>query len=122
MKKVESTDNIDSLCNGPCASCDSEEDYLKLNPTKQNFTQQCQNCEKYKKLFLKLKEHEEQCYQLKQQINFAPQHINQIKSVDTQLKTGIAESLCEPLIKIAQKLLISDKVTFDQLTPTEQNL
>jgi len=67
---------------------------------------------------------EEQCYQLKQQINFARQHrmhqINQIKSVDTKLKTGIAESLREPLMKIAQQLLISDKATFELLTPTEQ--
>jgi hypothetical protein len=63
----------------------------------------CNNCEEFKKLFLKLKEREEQCYQLKQQINFARQHrlhqINQIKSVDTKLKTGIAESLREPLMK-----------------------
>jgi hypothetical protein len=48
--------------------------------------------------------------------------INQIKSVDTKLKTGIAESLREPLMKIAQKLLISDKATFEQLTTTEQQL
>jgi hypothetical protein len=42
--------------------------------------------------------------------------------VDTKLKTGIAESLSEPLMKIAQQLLISDKATFEQLTPTEQKL
>jgi hypothetical protein len=42
--------------------------------------------------------------------------------VDTKLKTGIAESLREPLIKIAQKLLMSDKATFELLTTTEQNL
>jgi hypothetical protein len=107
--------------------CDSENDYFKLNPPKRNFTQKCQNCENYKQLSIKLKEREEQCYQLKQQIKFARQHrlhqkFNQIKSVDTQLKTGILESLCEPLMKIAQKLLISDKATFDQLTPPEQNL
>jgi hypothetical protein len=42
--------------------------------------------------------------------------------VNTKLKTGIAESLREPLMKIAQKLLISDKTTFEQLTTTEQNL
>ncbi len=35
---------------------------------------------------------------------------------------GIAESLREPLMKIAQKLLISDEATFEQLTTTEQNL
>jgi hypothetical protein len=49
----DSEDKIDSLCDGPCASCDAEEDYLKLNPPKQNFTKKCQNCENYKNLFLK---------------------------------------------------------------------
>jgi hypothetical protein len=77
-------------------------------------------------LFLKLKEHKEQCYQLRQQINLARQHklhqINQIKSVDNKLKTGIAESLREPFMKIAQHLLISDKNTFEQLTPKEKQL
>jgi hypothetical protein len=120
-------ETIDSLWDGPCPSCDTENDYFKLNPPKRNFTQKCNNCEEFKKLFLKLKEREEQCYQLKQQINFACQHrlhqqINQIKSVDTKLKTGITEGLHEPLMKIAQKLLISDKATFEQLTTTEQNL
>ncbi len=43
-------------------------------------------------------------------------------SVETQLKTGIAESLLEPLMKIMHKLLISDKSTFEQLTPSEQTL
>jgi hypothetical protein len=67
-------ETIDSLCDGPCPSCDTENDYFKLNPPKRNFTQKCNNCEEFKKLFLKLKEREEQCYQLKQQINFAGQH------------------------------------------------
>jgi hypothetical protein len=94
---------VDSLCDRPCTSCNSEAEYFKLNPPKQNFTQKCQNCESFKKLFLKLKEREEQCYQLRQQINFAHQHrlhqkINQIKSVDIKLKTGIAESLSDPLM------------------------
>ncbi len=40
---------IDSLCNGPCPSCDSEAGYFKLNPPKRNFTQKCQNCENFKK-------------------------------------------------------------------------
>jgi len=111
----------------PCPSCDTENDFFKLNPPKQNFTQKCNNCEEFKKLFLRLKECEEQCYQLRQPINFVRQHrlhqqINQIKSVDTKLKTGIAEGLREPLMKIAQKLLISDKATFEQLTTTEKNL
>jgi hypothetical protein len=46
---------IDSLCDGPCASCDSEAEYFKLNPPKQNFTQKCENYESFKKLFLKIK-------------------------------------------------------------------
>ncbi len=29
---------IDPLCDGPRASCDSKEDYFKLNPPKHNFT------------------------------------------------------------------------------------
>jgi hypothetical protein len=58
---------IDSLCSEPCPSCDAEIDYFKLNPPKRNFTQKCNNCEEFKKLFLKLKEREEQSYQLKQQ-------------------------------------------------------
>jgi hypothetical protein len=120
-------ENIDSQCDGPCAPCDSENDYFKLNPLQRNFRQKCQNCEDYKKLFINLKEQEEQCYQLRKQINFVRHHqlhqkFYQIKRVDTQLKTGIAESLCEPLMKIAQKLLISDKATFELLTPSEQNL
>jgi len=124
MLKEEFT--IDSLCSEPCPSCDTENEYFKLNPPKRNFTQKCNNCEEFKKLFLKLKERKEQCYQLRQQINFACQHrlhqINQIKIVDTKLKTGIAESLREPLMKIAQHLLISDKNTFEQLTPADKQL
>jgi predicted HTH transcriptional regulator len=89
---------IDSLCDRPCPSCDSEVEYFKLNLPKHNFTKKCQNCENFKKLFIKLKEHEEQCYQLRQEINFASQHrlqqkFNQIKSVASKLKTDIAESL-----------------------------
>jgi hypothetical protein len=116
-----------TLCDGPCASCDSENEYFKRNLPQCNFTQKCQGCKNYKKLFLKLKECEEQCYQLKNQINFASHHqlhqkSNKIKSVETQLKTGIAESLREPLMKITHKLLSSDRATFEQLTPSEQNL
>jgi hypothetical protein len=48
--------------------------------------------------------------------------LHQIKSVGTKLKTGIAKSLREPLMKIAQQLLISDKATFEQLTPMEKQL
>jgi hypothetical protein len=86
----DGAERIDSLCREPCPSCDTENDYNKLNTPKHNFTQKCHSCEEFKKLFLKLKEREEQCYQLKQQINFVRQHrlhqINQIKSVGTKLK------------------------------------
>jgi hypothetical protein len=110
-------ETIDSLCSEPCPFCDTENDYFKLNPPKCNFTQKCNSCEEFKKVFLKLKEREEQRYQLRQQINFAHQHrlhqINQIKGVDTKLKTGIAKSLREPLMKIAQHLLISEKIVLN---------
>ncbi len=93
------SESIDSMCNGPCPGCDTENEYIKLNPPQRNFTEKCNNCEEFKKLFLKLKERKEQCCQLRQQINFARQHrlhqINQIKSVDTKLITGIAEGLRE---------------------------
>ncbi len=123
----EDSETIDSLCSEPCPSCDTENDYYKLNPPKRNFTQKCHSCEEFRKLFIQLKEREEQCYQLKQKIYFTRQHrlhqpVNQIKSVDTKLKTGMAESLREPIMPIAQKLLISDKATFEQLTSTEKQL
>jgi hypothetical protein len=47
-------DTIDSLCSEPCPSCDTENEYFKSNPPKLNFTQKCNNCEEFKKLFLKL--------------------------------------------------------------------
>jgi hypothetical protein len=46
-------ETIDSLCSEPCPSCDTENDYFKLNPPKRNFTQKCNSCEEFKKLFLK---------------------------------------------------------------------
>ncbi len=48
-------ETIDSLCSEPCTSCDTEEEYFKLNPPKRNFTHKCHSCEEFKKLFLKLK-------------------------------------------------------------------
>jgi hypothetical protein len=96
--------------------------YFKLNPPQQNFTNKCQDCDKYTKLFLKLKEREDQCHQLKNQINFLSQKFNENISSESQLKTGIAENLCEPLIKIAHKLSIRDNSNFEQLTPSELEL
>jgi hypothetical protein len=42
--------------------------------------------------------------------------------VEEKLITGIPESLCEPLMKVAYKLLIRDDSTFEEFTPQEQNL
>ncbi len=36
---ADEDETIDSLCDGPCPSCDTENDYFKLNPPKRNFTQ-----------------------------------------------------------------------------------
>jgi hypothetical protein len=123
MLNKEGDENINSLC----LACDSENEYFKLNPPQQNFTQKYTDCDKYAKLFITLKEREDQCYQFKKQINYSCHHqlhqkFNQIKSFETQLKTGITESLCKPLMKIVHKLLISDKFKFEHLTPTEQTL
>jgi hypothetical protein len=44
LKEEEETsdfEKIDSMCDGPCPGCDSENDYFKLNPPKRNFTQKC---------------------------------------------------------------------------------
>jgi hypothetical protein len=94
MLNGEGDENINSLC----LACDSENEYFKLNPPQQNFTQKYTDCDKYAKLFITLKEREDQCYQLKKkQINYSCHHqlhqkFNQIKSFETQLKTGITES------------------------------
>jgi len=127
MLNEEVETNIDSLCDGPCARYDSENDYFKLNLPQRKLTKKCAECKPFAKLFIKLKEQEDQCNQLKRQINFACQHKhhqinNQIKSVETQLKTCIAESLHEPLMKIAHKLLIRDNSTLEELTYQEQQL
>jgi hypothetical protein len=74
---------------------------------------------------------EDKCHQLKLEMNCKSshrqhqnfnQHTNQIKIVEQKLKTGIPASLHEPLMKVAYKLLIRDKLTFKELTPQEQNL
>jgi hypothetical protein len=46
---------IDSLCDGPCASCDSEEDYFKLNPPKRNFTKNAKTVKNTKRCSLNYK-------------------------------------------------------------------
>jgi hypothetical protein len=44
-------ETIDLLCSEPCPSCDTENDYFKLNPPQRNFTQKCNSCEEFKKAF-----------------------------------------------------------------------
>jgi len=41
-------ETIDSLSSEPCPSCDTENDYFKLNPPKHNLTQKCNSCEDLK--------------------------------------------------------------------------
>jgi hypothetical protein len=74
MLNKEGGQNIDSLCDGPCIPCDTENDYFKLNPPKRNFTQKYQDFDEYTKLFVKLKECKDQSYQINNQINFASHH------------------------------------------------
>ncbi len=49
---------IDSLCDGPCASCDSEEDYFKLNPPSTTLHKNAKTVI-IKKAVSQIKEHEE---------------------------------------------------------------
>ncbi len=66
--------DIDSLCDGPCSSCDAENHYFKNNPVQRKLIQKCMECEKFAELFIQLKKSEDKCYQLKRYINYACQH------------------------------------------------
>jgi hypothetical protein len=61
----EGETEIDSLCGGACIACDSENDYFKCNQPQRKLIKKFAECERFAKLFIKLKECEDQCYQLK---------------------------------------------------------
>ncbi len=50
------------------------------------------------------------------------QRSNEFMSVNEKLITGIPKCLCEPLMRVAYKLLIRDYSTFEELKPQEQEL
>jgi hypothetical protein len=66
MLSEEGETEINSMCDGPCPSCDTENEYFKCNLLQRNVLEKCTECEKFKKLFLKLKEREDPCHQLKE--------------------------------------------------------
>jgi hypothetical protein len=45
-----------------------------------------------------------------------------INSTQERCHATISECLCQPLIKVAYKLLHRDEATFEELTPSEQKL
>jgi hypothetical protein len=49
---AEDVETIDSQCSEPLPPCDTENDYIKLNPPKCNFMQKRHNCEEFKSFFL----------------------------------------------------------------------
>jgi hypothetical protein len=59
----EGETDIDSLFGGACIACDSEND--KCNQPQRKLIKKFAECKRFAKLFLKLKECEDQCYQLK---------------------------------------------------------
>jgi len=47
---------------------------------------------------------------------------NKINSAEDRCHSTAPERFCEPLMKVAYKLLSRDKATFEELTPSEQQL
>jgi hypothetical protein len=103
------TENIDSLCepSDNCTQCESEYTYF-ANKNSLQF-QLCQ---------LKLAE---QCCKL-WQLKLMKKEANKINSTEDRCHSTVPERFQKPLMKVAYKLLSRDETTFEELTPTEQQL
>jgi hypothetical protein len=55
-------------------------------------------------------------------IKINEQKANKINSTEDRCHSSVPERFREPLMKVADKLLCRDKATFEELTPTEQQL
>jgi hypothetical protein len=102
-------DTIDSLCDPSdhCGRCESEETYLAESKTFPFWWRQ-----------LKLAENCCKQWQLKSMRREA----EKINSTQDKCHSNVPEHFCEPLMKVAYKLLSRDKATFEELTPSEQML
>jgi hypothetical protein len=103
------TDTINSLCDPSdnCGRCESEETYLaesKTLPFQWRQLKLAENCCKQWQLKLMKREAEK------------------INSTQERCHSNMPERFCEPLMKVAFKLLSRDEATFEELTPSEQKL
>ncbi len=103
------TDNINSLCDPSdnCARCESEENYLaesKTLPFQWRQLKLAEQCCKQWRLKLMKKE------------------AAKINSAEEKCHSNVPECFCEPLMKVAYKLLSRDEANFEELTPSEQKL
>jgi hypothetical protein len=103
------TDTINSLCDPSdnCGRCESEDTYLaesKMLPFQWRQLKLAENCCKQWQLKLMKREAEK------------------INLNEEKCHSKVPERFCEPLMKVAYKLLSRDEATFEELTPTEQKL
>jgi hypothetical protein len=102
-------DTIDSLC-GPsdhCGRCESEETYLTESKTLPFQWRQ-------------LKLAENRCKQWR--LKLMKREAEKINSTQERCHSNVPECFCEPLMKVAYKLLSRDEATFEELTSSEQKL
>jgi hypothetical protein len=103
------TDNINSLSDPSdnCAQCESEDNYFANKHTLQF-------------LWLQLKLVKQCCKQWR--LKLMKTEANKINSAEDRCHSTVSECFCEPLMKVAYKLLSRDKATFEELTPSGQKL
>ncbi len=103
------TENIDSLCNPSdhCSECESEDNYFANRHTLQFQWHQ-------------LKLAEQCCKQWR--LKLMKTEANRINSAEDRCHSTVPECFCEPLMKVAYKRLSRDEATFEELTPSEQQL
>ncbi len=106
---ISETDNINSLSNPSdnCAQCESEDTYFANK-----------NSLQFQWHLLKLAE--QRCQQW--QLRLMKKEANKINSTEDRCHSNVPERFCKPLKKVAYKLLSRDEATFEELTPTEQQL
>ncbi len=102
-------ENIDSLCDPSdnCAQCESEDTYFANKNLLQFQWRQLKYTEQHCKQWL---------------LRLMKKEANKINSTEHRCHSTVPEHLGKPLMKVAYKLLSRDEATFEELTPTEQQL
>jgi hypothetical protein len=109
IQNKESSININLLCDpsNNCTECESEENYFENQKTIQAQWHQ-------------LKVAEARCKQWR--LLLMKKEAKLINSAEERCHSNIPECFHEPLMKVAYKPLSRDKATFEELTPSEQEL